>query len=175
MGKAFWGGLALGLALAGGAGSWLIYTLENEPIRFASKSIFAGKEWAYFEGSIYGDSDDAPRNNYIRGSCYRDRMECIVGALDQIAPRLIGGYFEDTLKIRKWDEREIVADSEGTDPGQCIWYEIKIDLKTDEIVYTRFPSKQSSRDCSAFVAKVMRWRIDNGKAWEQNADGSMRK
>lgn len=174
MSKGFWIGLTLGVIATGSVGFWLLDRAGERPTRFASKGYVDGEVLALFQGSIYGEGENAPVNNYIHGRCQRDTMQCEIQTISEFTPGTLSPMLEDRLKISKWDDREIIADSKGTDPGQCNYYEVKIDRRTEEIEYLRIPLNPVGKSCEPLLDKVMRWRIDNGKAWGQNADGTSR-
>lgn len=176
--RQFIGGFVLGNLLCLGGAAWLILEIEAQPIRFPGKSVYDGGDYYHFEGSVYGEGADAPANNLIDVWCYKDRMECEVKTQSEIdggGNAFVSSVGTDTINVRKWDEREIIADSESLDPAQCNWYEIKADRKTEEISYTRIPQKSPNPGfCKALEPRVLRWRIDNGKAWNENADQTPR-
>lgn len=175
--RQFWIGLAVGVLGAAVAAGLLIKKVEEQPVMFPGKTVYDGGSTYHFEGSIYGTGEDAPVNNYISAWCHQATMECEVLTMNEISigSTFVGSPVEDTIKVRLWNEREIVADSQGKDPGQCNWYEIKIDRATEEIAYTRIPNKNPNpATCEGLTPKVYRWRIDNGKAHLQDHDGTMR-
>lgn len=175
--KGFFAGLGLGIIATAMAAGWLIKKIEDQPVMFPSKSIYDDGDTFHFEGSIYGVGENSPVNNYISTWCYQSTMECKVLTLDEIGGGrpFVGAPFEDTIIVREWNGREIIADSQGLDPRQCNWYELRIDRATKEIAYTRIPNENPDRSvCGEMVPKVYRWRIDNGIAHRQDSDGTMR-
>lgn len=178
MSKSFWGGLALGVVLTTGASLYLVKKVTEEPVRFGRKLYLEIGNTVHFEGSIYADGggDDAPINNFISGDCYQDRMECEIHSVNEIAAGHISPIVTDTITVRSWNEREIIADSQA-EHALCNWFEIKIDRRAQEILYTRFPNPKANQEfCRSFLPmpRVLKWRIDNGAAWDTNADGKQR-
>lgn len=176
----FWTGVIVGGLVIGGGAAWVIYQIEKQPIMFPSKVVtdFGNQFW--FEGSIYSadKSDNRPVNNLIHGRCYQDRMECDLKTVDQIGNKQVGSMWEETIPIRSWDKRKIVADSLGLSAmeEQCNWYEIRVDRATENIAYNRYPNPKAKPECSKFSSeRIFRWKIDNGYGWNTNSDGSPRR
>lgn len=177
--RPFLAGLCVGLVVAGGAGAWLVHKAETTPVMFPSKNVYDGGNSYHFEGSLYGTGEDRPVNGFMSAWCWQERAECDITTIDDISgggvSHFVSAPYEETIKVRKWGRREIVADSQGKDPRQCNWYEIKIDRATEEVTYTRIPNKEpTSEVCKDYTKRVMRWRVDNGYAFSSNHDGSPR-
>lgn len=177
--KKFVAGFLLGAFVIGTGATWLILKMENRPVMFPSKLVLKYSDGIVFEGSIYGegDADERPANNYIRGDCSKTASTCKLASMDEIGNGHIGAMWVETIPIRSWNENLVVADSKGLSDikEQCNWYQIKIDIRTERITYTRYPNEHAKPACSKFSSeKIHRWRIDNGLAWMENADGTKR-
>lgn len=173
--KGFWLGLAVGVIGTLVTAGWLMRKVDEQPVMFPGKNVYDAGDSYHFEGSIYGAGEDAPINNFVSAWCRQATMECELISIDALDGTYVGAPYENTIKVRSWGEREIVADSQGTDPGQCNWFEIKIDRATEEIAYTRIPNKNPNREiCKEMTEKVYRWSIDNGRGHAFDDDGTKR-
>lgn len=177
--KQFVLGCALGAVVAGAGAIYAAKSIFDQPVMFPSKRLYKYGDQVEFEGSIFGEGDASQRpvNNYIRGECSKAAMNCKLGSMDEISNGFIGAMWKETIPIRSWNGTQIVADSKdlSNSEKQCNWYQIKINLQSEHIDYTRYPNEYAEAGCSEFsTEKVHRWRIDNGRAWKMNADGTMR-
>lgn len=177
--KQFLIGCLVGASVVGAGAILLIKKIEDRPVMFASKQYFKINDKVIFEGSIYGvgDETEKPVNNYIRGVCSKSSMSCEIATMDEVAKGHVGALWIETIPIRSWEKNRIVADSKGLSSidEQCNWYRISINPKTERIDYTRYPNEQARAQCAKFSSeRIHRWRIDNGPAWLEDADGTKR-
>lgn len=171
MQKGFWLGFLVGSIIVASGMGYLLYKLEQEPLRFPSFMAVNGNVYYSFSGSIVGDDKkDGPVNNYIDVTCWKERMECDVLTQIALTSKSVGPISNDVFKVRKWDDRELIFDSDGSFAGQCNWYEVHANLKTDEVTYTRIPNKSADPVlCQGSERKVFKWKIANGPAWQSQA------
>lgn len=165
-------GLALGVLATGGAALWVLHKVDNQPIRFPTKSVYVSEDYISVTGSIVGDEareTQRPINNMAQMSCWADEMNCTFLSVNEISPRLVGIPDTDTLAIRRWTDREMLADSliETGPMGPCAYYEIRVIFESEDITYTRLPNPQADQErCREFFGGspvLKQWRIDDGK------------
>jgi hypothetical protein len=160
----FWAGFAVALAVSFGFFLWIEARREDNII-FPAKTFFAFKDYVTFAGSIVGEGR-ATMNGTVTGSCERSTNLCRLYSLDQIGPNQVSPISPDTLNIRQWDEKILRADTKGTDPEQCNYYEITIYFPNEDISYTRYPQKKDGF-CKPFEHKVFNWKIDDSYWWQK--------
>ncbi|QIG53907.1 hypothetical protein G6N82_06835 [Altererythrobacter sp. BO-6] len=165
-------GLALGVIMTGGAALWALDKEGSEPIRFPTKSVYLASDYISVVGSIVGDEpqeSERPVNNMVTMVCRAERMACDFTSINEVSPGYLGLPLTDTLAVRQWNDREMVADSlvaPGAD-GPCNYYEVRVIFEGEDVTYTRLPNPEADQDrCKEFYGdgKALRqWRIDDGK------------
>lgn len=169
-------GLALGALATGAVALWALEKVDAEPIRFPTKSVNVTDGYIAVVGSIVGDEPaeaERPVNNMVEMFCRADEMSCTFLSVNEIAPRLVGLPSTDTLAIRRWTDREMVADSlvETGPMGPCAYYEVRVIFESQDVTYTRLPNAQADQErCREFFDEFLgggpalkQWRIDDGK------------
>ncbi len=162
--KQFWTGFVVATLLVAGLSAWAIIKLETD-IMFPTKTFFANKNYASFAGSVVGEGR-ATINGTMTGECNREEGICRIYTIDQIGHNQVGQIYSDYANIRQWDDKILMADTKGTDPNQCNYYEIRVYLPTEDIFYTRFPQKKDG-NCANYESKVFNWKIDDSYAWQK--------
>jgi hypothetical protein len=166
-------GALCGVAVAGAVAWWWIDKLENEPIRFPGKSVVVEEDFIGVIGSIVGDDPleaDRPVNNLFELFCSLKNRTCDVTTLNEISSRYVDGPSTDLLVIRKWTDREMVADSliDSAGPAPCTYYEIRVVFDSKDVAYTRLPHPKAEQESCAGIygegKSLRQWRIDDGKA-----------
>ena len=147
------------------AGCDLAVSDENEPVHFPDKSYVEFPDMVYFRGSVVGDGRDGPVNNQLMVWCIKSRMQCDTMIQFELRHNALGSPIWETIPIREWNSNEIVADTEGKDPTQLFWYQIRIDRKTHDIAYIRVPNPQGKASQGMADSRTKHWRIDDGKAY----------
>ena len=162
--KQFWGGFVIATFIAIGLVAWMFSTTETD-IRFPSKTVYVSKDYVSFAGSIVGENR-ATQNGTVTGECYRELGVCRLYSINQIGHRQTGQIYSDTIQIREWNDKVLRADTQGTNPNQCNYFEIRIYLATEDISYTRIPQKKDG-NCADYESKVFNWKIDDSYSWQR--------
>jgi len=162
--KQFWGGFAVAFILAIGLAGWTVSKEDND-IMFPAKTLYVGKDFAMFSGSIVG-AGRATQNGTITGECDRESGVCRLATLDQIGHQQVSQIYTESITIRRWDETMLVADSKSVNAPKCNYYEIKIYIPNQDISYTRYPLKKDGI-CENFEYKVFNWKIDDSYAYQR--------
>lgn len=173
----FFIGMAVGAVLAGGAGVYLLEQQGTFPVRFPAYHLMDLGNYVRLEGSLYGEGEDRPVNNFYSIQCWEERQECRVASVDEIGRNHVGLFVEETLPATVWNDAVIEVSSKelAMSGNACNFYEIEIDRSEKTATYVRRPNENAEASCAAqFEEKVMRWRFDNGPAWKHNADGAKR-
>lgn len=111
-------------------------------------------------------------------TCERQRESCDFISINEDRPGYITGINNDTLTIRRWDDRGMTADSlaESSIFGGCNYFEIRVLLPSKEVLYTRLPNPKADKTRCAELFKssepLRQWRIDNGKGTADYAPGA---
>jgi len=156
--RKFWAGAATGAILATALVAWMLS--ENEAdILFPAKTVYVTDSYAAFSGSIV-DKDQSPINGTTMGECERQSGICRFYTVNQIGHNQVSTINPFTLKIRKWDDRVLLANTQGNNSEQCYYFEIRIDLASEEISYTRFRQKNDGA-CADGEPNVSYWKIDD--------------
>jgi hypothetical protein len=167
-------GIFVGAMIVGAPAAWLIWTLEHQPIMFPGKSISVLPSYVRLSGSIVGSEErleDRPANNMIQMTCDKSAMSCSFLFADEIGHNFVGGIDEDILTVRKWDDRELIADSLNlaSQFQGCNYYEVRVIFQSEDVTYNRLPNPQADKArCEELMgtSKPFRqWRIDDGPAW----------
>ena len=170
-------GVAVGALLIGAPAVWLIKKLDDMPIMFPLKHVFVNGDYLSVSGSIVGDEPDPkqrPINNMAQMVCHKEQGSCQFLNANQTGGNSVGTIFEETLYVRKWDANEMVADSLDLSSAfnGCMYYEIRVIFKTEDVIYTRLPNPKAEKDrCVEIVGKTKQfrsWRIDNGEAYRRD-------
>lgn len=165
-------GLAIGAIGVGVLGYWWVDRVASEPISFPGKTVYVTPDYLVVEGSVVGDErmeSDRPVNNLAKLVCRKERQQCEFQTVNELAPRHVGGLDEETLDIRKWDAREMVADSLGLSSNfeGCNYYEIRVLFDSEDVTYTRLPNPRADKKrCDQLFKNstpLRQWRIDDGK------------
>lgn len=165
-------GLALGAIGMGAFAFWWIDRVANEPISFPGKTMYATPDYLMVEGSIVGDEakeSDRPINNLAKLVCRREQRQCEFHTVNELAPRRVGALDEEILDIRKWDDREMIADSLNLSANfeGCNFYELRVFFDSEDVIYTRLPNPNADKKrCEELFqsSKPLRqWRIGDGK------------
>jgi hypothetical protein len=154
----FWAGAATGAILAIALVGWFLSKNETE-ISFPAKTVYATDSFAAFSGSIV-DKEQNPINGTTMGECERQSGICRFYTVNQTGYNQVGSINPYTLKIRQWDDRVLLADTQGSNSKQCYYFEIRIDLASEEISYTRFRQKNDGA-CADGEPNVSYWKIDD--------------
>lgn len=165
-------GFALGVGITAALAIWWTEKIASRPISFPSKLVSMYGDYLTVEGSIVGDEkseSERPVNNMARLSCYKPDGSCQFLLANEVSPGHVASLGDDTLAIRKWDDREMVADSLdlASQMQGCNYYEIRVLLQSEDVTYTRLPNpKADKKRCDEFFKdskQLRQWRIDNGK------------
>lgn len=165
-------GLALGVVATAAGALFMMERIASQPVLFPPKSTFFTEDYISVVGSLVGDQvreAERPVHNMVEMICRRETMSCTFLTINEIDPGLIGRPDTDDLTIRKWSEKEMVADSliEGLPSPPCYYYEVRAVFGTEDVLYTRIPHpKRNQADCKELFAadnKVTQWRIGDGK------------
>lgn len=167
-------GILIGAVLVGAPAGWLIWTIEHQPLMFPNKSVHISPAYVTVSGSIVGTEErreDRPANNMVQMSCEKREMTCRFQFANEIDHNFVGSIDEDTLTVRRWDDKELVADSRDLSSAfqGCNYYEVRVIFQTEDVTYNRIPNPTADRvRCEEMFksSKPFRqWRIDDGEAW----------
>jgi len=167
-------GIALGALLMSVPAAWLIYQIENQPLRFNSAYVGVMPNYVRVTGSVVGSDRreaDRPINNGVVMTCWRPDKTCNYLQINEIGTNHVGEPIVETLYVRKWDTAELVADSLdlSSEFDGCNYYAIRVLLASKEVTYTRLPNPKSDKKRCASLFKdskpLRQWRIADGKAW----------
>ncbi len=169
-------GIVVGALLVGTPAVWLINKLEAQPVRFPSAHVGVQPDYVRVIGSVIGTDKlekDRPVNNGMVMSCWRPEKTCEYMQLNEISTGHVSDPVNDTLKVRKGDEAELIADSLdlSREFNGCAYYEVRVLLKSKQATYTRLPNPKADKARCDELFKdsqpVKQWRIGDGKAWEE--------
>jgi hypothetical protein len=145
--------------------------ISSQYVIFPPKAFFNGlhssgqPDIVYIAGALTGSNVGYP-NNYTAITCYQDRKECVVTAVDQIGDNQIGRvdmpYF---FPVTKWDEDTIVANGQ-TDIGNCRRLTITIVRATESALWVEAPVNSSDPDCKKTDRGLLNWTIENPPSWK---------
>ncbi len=167
-------GVVIGAMVVGFPAAWLLSKIESQPIMFSSYYVGVQPDYVSVTGSVIGDDKlekDRPINNGIQMTCWRPNGFCQYMNVDEIGPNLIGQINSENLTVRKWDDKELVADSFdiSNQYKSCNYYEIRVLLKNKIATYTRLPNQKADlARCKMLFGEsqpLRQWRIGDGKSW----------
>jgi len=170
-------GFAVGAVLVGAGAGWLLWKVESQPMMFPGKNVFSSPDYVSVTGSIVGDEKEKaqrPINNMTQMTCYKSDGTCQFLNANELGGGHMGSIFEDSLTIRKWDANEVIVDSLDLSSQfqGCMYYEIRVLLKSEDVTYTRLPNPKADKDrCVEIVGKTQQlrtWRIDDGEAFRRD-------
>ena len=173
-------GFAVGALLVGAPAVWLISKTETQPIMFSPAYVGVQPDYVRVTGSIIGNEKkevERPTNNGMLLTCWRPDKTCKYLHIEEIGSHQVGEIYDELLSVRKWDEKEVVADSldEASQSGSCNYYEIRVLLKSKDVTYTRLPNPQSDKArCKQLFGDsepLRQWRIADGKGWGEYSKG----
>lgn len=165
-------GLALGVVATAAGALFMMDRIASQPVMFPPKSTYFTDDYISIVGSLVGDQAqeaERPVHNMVEMICHRETMSCTFVTINEIEPGLIGRPHTDSLTIRQWTAREVIADSliEELPRSPCYYYEVRAVFDSEDVLYTRIPHpKRNQADCNELFAaenKVTQWRIGNGK------------
>ena len=162
--RQFWSGFGIAAVLVGGLSIWMIAKMETDII-FPPKSFYADQRYATFAGSIV-HKNRGTMNGTMTGECIRDDGFCRILTLEQTGPNQVSQIWSDTAYIRQWDENVLVADTKGANVKQCMYYEIRANLPTEDITYSVI-SQRYDRTCPDYEPKVFKFEIDDSYGWQK--------
>ncbi len=168
--KQFFGGLAVGALVVGGAAYWLITRMEAEPIRFPPSSFLAGDDYVNIRGAVTGTQNDriGYPNNFISVSCWRDQGACDVIDIHQYEPNAVSEPTLERWRIASWTPEQILLHSR--EPGQtCYRVILTINRPNRRVEYLREPQTNLARDerCRSMEMRLSRWTISEGVYWRE--------
>lgn len=164
-------GLAVGATIVA-IPAFFLEKVASEPTSFPGKAVTVMDGYVHVLGSIVGNErleDDRPINNMVEMKCYQSDMTCSFLSIDELDPGDIGWPSTDTLAIRSWTDKDLVADSLPSSAFQqpCTYYEVRVLFDTEDVTYTRIPNpKADQAQCEKMFGSkgsIRQWRIDDGK------------
>lgn len=172
----FKSGILLGALLIGVPAGWLTHRLANQPIMFNSSYVGVEPGYVRVTGSVIGSEKretDRPTNNGVILTCMKPKPTCTYVTTEELGPNHIGEPSEELLTIRKWDDKELIADSLDLSSAfqGCNYYEIRVLLVEKQATYTRLPNPKADKArCKQMFQdseQLRQWRIGNGKGWSE--------
>jgi hypothetical protein len=160
----FWAGFASAFALAAAGVGWMAARIPTN-IAFPSKTVVVTEDYAQFSGSIV-DKEQNPSNGTTFGECDRQSNICRFYTIDQIGPNQVSSIKPFTLKIRRWDDNILIADTKGNNSRQCYYFEISIHRASEEVSYTRY-RQQNDGFCADGEPNISYWKIDDSYSWQR--------
>lgn len=169
-------GLLVGALLVGAPAVWLIGKLDAQAITFPRAYVSIQLDYVRVTGSVVGDDEfekDRPVNNGMLMTCWRpeETKTCRYYQTNMLSAKQAGEPVDDILYVRKWDDKELVADSLDLSSKffGCSYYEVRVLLKRQQAIYTRLPNPKADKArCDELFPgsqPIKQWRIGDGKAW----------
>jgi len=172
-----WALFVVGLTLGAiGAFAAMKYAGANRPklnaddyIIFAEKA-FAEKNdiWVGIAGALTGPDLAYPNNAYSI-VCFKDRIECWIASIEQIAKDRVGRLqFAYSMPIKQWDESEVIAGNDADD-WRCTKSTITISRKTGTASWVDEPIHQTRPACNNAGAQVRKYTIEDSPGWKSSS------
>lgn len=165
-------GFAAGAAIVAIPAFFLLEKVASEPARFPGKTVSIMDGYVSVIGSIVGDDrreDERPVNNMVEMKCRKSEMTCSFLSINELTTGHIGWPSTDTLAVRSWSDKDLVADSlpgVGLEPP-CNYFEVRVLFDTKDVTYTRIPNPAADQTrCKELFStdnSIRQWRIDDGK------------
>lgn len=168
----FKAGVLMGAGIIAIPAFFLLEKVASEPTRFPGKTVSVMDGYVSVLGSIVGDERieaERPANNMVEMKCRKRDMTCSFLSINELTAGHIGWPSTDTLLIRTWTDKDLVADSlthSGIEPP-CNYYEVRVLFDTEDVTYTRIPNPDADQTrCEKLFGNkgsLRQWRIDDGK------------
>ena len=134
----------------------------DDDITFAPKDFADFGDSVGISGTLTGDGV-LFRNNTYSIWCIKDRAECLIASIGQMAgsKNLIGRLdYPYSMPTTKWTAYEVVT---GDDPSEwsCFKTTITIERKSQTALWVQEPINQAKPACQNSDTKIHKWTIED--------------
>jgi hypothetical protein len=136
--KSFLAGFGIAFIIAVPACGWLIFKIEQTPIKMGEKQFFDDGVTAPGNGYVEFSGTLGAGPSIFTGTCREIRKTCDTADVRQITPDRMGDLHMDTYNITKWTPESIEAASVPGFP-RCVTIKLIIHRKSKLVEYIRSP------------------------------------